>query len=156
MGCSGLDREDAQEDAVVANASWARYLLAQAGLRPTRQRLAVVENLFAFGGRHVSAAGLHDALVRQGKRVSMCCVYSSLRRLSEIGLIQRVPLYGETVYFDTEVSHHHHFYVAQEDRLIDVPSGTIRIHGVPVAPEGYDLIGIDVVLRLKPSRQPMP
>jgi Fur family iron response transcriptional regulator len=86
----------------------------------------------------------------------MCCVYSSLRRLSEIGLIQRVPLYGETVYFDTEVSHHHHFYVAQEDRLIDVPSGTIRIHGVPVAPEGYDLIGIDVVLRLKPSRQPMP
>lgn len=152
MGCSGLDRKDA----AVANGSWPRDLLAQAGLRPTRQRLAVVEHLFAVGGQHVSAAGLHDALARQGKRVSMCCIYSSLRRLNEIGLIQRVPVYGETVYFDTEVSHHHHFYVAHEDRLIDVPRGTIEIHGVPAAPQGYDLVGIDVVLRLKPSHRPMP
>jgi hypothetical protein len=32
--------------------------------------------------------------------------------------------------------------------------GTIKVDGVPAAPEGYDL-SIDVVLRLKPSRQPM-
>jgi Fur family iron response transcriptional regulator len=124
-------------------------------LRPTRQRLAVAELLFAAGGRHVSAIGLHDELARQGRRVSLCCIYSSLRRLSEIGLIHRVPIYGETTYFDTKISHHHHFYVAHEDRLIDVPSGTIKVDGVPAAPEGYDLISIDVVLRLKPSRQPM-
>jgi len=130
--------------------------LRRIGLRPTRQRLAVAEHLFASGGRHVSATGLHDELVRQGNRVSLCCVYSSLRRLSEIGLIQRVPVYGETVYFDTQVSHHHHFHVAHEDRLIDVPGGTIKIHGIPAAPEGYDLISIDVVLRLKPSRRPAP
>lgn len=88
--------------------------------------------------------------------MSLCCIYSCLRRLSEIGLIHRVPVYGETIYFDTRISHHHHFYVAHEDRLIDidVPSGTIKVHGVPAAPEGYDLISIDVVLRLKPSRQP--
>ena len=152
MGCSGLE----QKDVVLAKGARARDLLAQAGLRPTRQRLAVAEHLFASGGRHVSATGLHDELVRQGNRVSLCCVYSSLRRLSEIGLIQRVPVYGETVYFDTQVSHHHHFHVAHEDRLIDVPGGTIKIHGIPAALEGYDLISIDVVLRLKPSRRPAP
>jgi len=152
VGCSGLE----QKDVVLAKGARARDLLAQAGLRPTRQRLAVAEHLFASGGRHVSATGLHDELVRQGNRVSLCCVYSSLRRLSEIGLIQRVPVYGETVYFDTRVSHHHHFHVAHEDRLIDVPGGTIKIHGIPAAPEGYDLISIDVVLRLKPSRRPAP
>jgi Fur family transcriptional regulator, iron response regulator len=152
VGRSGLD----QKDVVIARGSRARDLLAQAGLRPTWQRLAVAELLFAAGGRHVSAIGLHDELARQGTRVSLCCIYSSLRRLSEIGLIHRVPVYGETAYFDTQVSHHHHFYVVHEDRLIDVPSGAIEIHGVPAAPEGYDLIGIDVVLRLKPSRQPTP
>ena len=152
MGRSGLD----QKDVVLAKGARARDLLAQAGLRPTRQRLAVAEHLFASGGRHVSATGLHDELVRQGNRVSLCCVYSSLRRLSEIGLIQRVPVYGETVYFDTQVSRHHHFHVAHEDRLIDVPGGTIKIHGIPAALEGYDLISIDVVLRLKPSRRPAP
>lgn len=88
--------------------------------------------------------------------MSMCCVYSSLRRLSEIGLIRRVPMYGATAYFDTETSHHHHFYVANEDRLIDVPNGTINIRDIPAAPEGYDLVSIDVVLRLKPSRQQTP
>jgi Fur family iron response transcriptional regulator len=152
VGRSGLG----QKEVALAKGAQARDLLAQAGLRSTRQRLAVAEHLFAFGGRHVSATGLHDELIRQGKRVSLCCVYSSLRRLSEIGLIHRVPVYGETVYFDTQVSHHHHLHVAHEDRLIDVPGGTIKIHGVPAAPEGYDLIGIDVVLRLKPSRQPRP
>ena len=55
----------------------------------------------------------------------------------------------------TPVSHTINLF-AKEDRLIDVPSGAIKIHGVPAAPEGYDLIGIDVVLRLKPSRQPTP
>jgi len=143
-------------DALAAKDTPARGLLAEAGLRPTRQRLALAEHLFSAGGRHVSASGLHGELARKGAPVSLCCVYSSLRRLSEIGLIRRVPVYGETAYFDTEISHHHHFYVANEDRLIDVPNGTIRIHDVPAASEGYDLVSIDVVLRLKPSRQPTP
>lgn len=83
----------------------------------------------------------------------MCCVYNSLRRLSEIGLIRRVPLYGATAYFDTDISHHHHFYVAYEDRLIDVPQGTIKVRNIPALPKGYDLVSIDVLLRLKPSSQ---
>lgn len=145
-----------QRDASTAKRTSARDLLAEAGLRPTRQRLALAEHLFAAGGRHVSASGLHDELAQNGAPVSLCCVYSSLRRLSEIGLIRRVPMYGATAYFDTETSHHHHFYVANEDRLIDVPNGAIKIRDIPAAPEGYDLVSIDVVLRLKPSCQQTP
>lgn len=142
-----------QKGTLYAAGTSARDLLAKAGLRPTRQRLALAEHLFAVGGRHVSASDLRDELVRKGTPLSMCCVYSSLRRLSEIGLIRRVPIYGATAYFDTDTSHHHHFYVANEDRLIDVPNGTIKIRDIPAAPAGYDLVSIDVVLRLKPSRQ---
>ncbi len=141
-------------DGLAAKDTPARGLLAEAGLRPTRQRLALAEHLFTGGGRHVSANDLHDELARKGAPVSLCSVYSSLRRFREIGLIHRVPVYGETAYFDTETSHHHHFYIANKDRLIDVPNGTIKIHDIPAAPEGYDLVGIDVVLRLNPSRQP--
>ncbi len=145
-----------QRDTLPAKGTSARDLLAKVGLRPTRQRLALAEHLFTAGGRHVSASNLRDELVGKGAPVSMGCVYSSLRRLSEIGLIRRVPMYGATAYFDTETSHHHHFYVANEDRLIDVPNGTIKIRDIPAAPEGYDLVSIDVVLRLKPSRQQTP
>lgn len=143
-------------DVLTAKDTRARDLLAEACLRPSRQRLALTEHLFAAGGRHVSASDLHDELVRKGAPVSLCCVYSTLRRFSEIGLIRRVPVYGATAYFDTDTSHHHHFYVANEDRLIDLPNGAINIRNIPDVPEGYDLISIDVVLRLKSSRQPPP
>jgi len=89
---------------VIAKRSRHATLLAQAGLRLTRQRLAVAEHLLGRRGRHVSAT--------------------------------------------TSRSFH-------ESRLVEVPSIAIRIQDVPFAPEGYDLIGIDVVLRWKPSHQPM-
>ena len=44
---------------------------------------------------------------------------------------------------------------ARDTRAARACRGTIKVDGVPAAPEGYDLISIDVVLRLKSSRQPM-
>jgi hypothetical protein len=43
---------------------------------------------------------------------------------------------------------------AKGSRAVRASRGTIKVDGVPAAPEGYDLISIEV-LRLKPSRQPM-
>lgn len=79
----------------------------------------------------------------------MSCVYNTLRRFNEIGLLRRIPIYGNTTYFDTDLTHHHHFYVAEEDRLINVPANTIVLDAVPPPPDGYRLISVEILLRLK-------
>ena len=99
-------REPSPRDVFTTKDAPVHDLLADAGLRPTRQRVALTENLFT-AALHVSASDLHDRL-----------------------------------------------YVADDDRRIDRPNGTIEIHNIPAAREGYDFVSIDAWQRLKPSRQP--
>jgi len=139
----------ARTEAARATSDTPRAILAAAGLRPTRQRLAIVDLLFRRGPRHVSVDSLFDELSRRGSPGSLSCVYSSLRRFAEIGLLRRTPIYGETTYFDTQLEHHHHFYVIGEDRLMDVPVGEIALDRLPSLPDGYELVTVDVVVRLK-------
>jgi Fur family transcriptional regulator, iron response regulator len=127
----------------------ARDVLAGAGLKATQQRVALTKLLFGRGARHVSAESLYDELVRSGAPGSISCVYNSLRRFSEIGLLKRVPIYGSTAFFDTQLDHHNHFYALGEDRLMDVPAGRIVVRNTPSAPDGYELVSIDVLLRVR-------
>lgn len=125
-------------------------------MRATQQRLALMDLLFGGGGRHVSAEGLHGELVRSGAPGSISCVYRSLKGFSELGLLKRVPIYGSTAWFDTQVDHHHHYYAMDEDRLLDVPGGRVTVCDLPEPPHGYELVEVDVVLRIRRKEKRRP
>lgn len=126
-----------------------RGILANTGLRMTQQRLALMDLLFSRGGRHVTAESLHEELVRSGAPGSISSVYRGLKDFSDMGLLRRVPIYGSTAWFDTELKHHHHFYAVDEDRLMDVPTEEITVRNLPSLPEGYQLLSVDVLLRIR-------
>jgi len=65
--------------------------LASAGLRPTRQRLALTELVFGRGERHLSAEDLHAEAIRAKVPVSLATVYNTLRRFTDCGLLREVP-----------------------------------------------------------------
>src|SRR5688572_15930012 len=54
------------------------------GLRPTRQRLAVVDAMGSFDDFR-SAQEIHDLLGRRGETVGLATVYRTLQRLAEAG-----------------------------------------------------------------------
>merc|ERR1712146_817256 len=54
--------------------------LRDAGLRPTRQRVALADLLFAAGDRHVSAEALHEEAQNAGFSVSLATVYNTLHQ----------------------------------------------------------------------------
>jgi len=62
--------------------------LAAAGLRPTRQRLALTSLVFGQGERHLSAESLHAEAARAKVPVSLATVYNTLRRFTECGLLR--------------------------------------------------------------------
>lgn len=124
--------------------------LGQAGLRPTRQRLALAELLVGDGQhRHVTAESLFDSACATGNAVSLATVYNTLRAFCDAGLMQEVTVDGSKSYFDTNTHDHPHFYWEDEGRLSDAPSDQLVISQVPRAPEGAEIASVDVVIRLR-------
>src|SRR3546814_11565190 len=78
--------------------------LKTAGLRPTRQRLALAKLLFeAPGGsdRHITAEQLHAEAVADNVRVSLATIYNSLHQFTTAGLLREVVVESGRSYFDT-------------------------------------------------------
>jgi Fur family iron response transcriptional regulator len=124
--------------------------LAKAGLRPTRQRLALAALLVGDGeDRHVTAESLYEAAAAAGDRVSLATVYNTLRAFCEAGLMTEITVDGSKSYFDTCVHDHPHFYWEDTAELTDAPASELEIARLPGTPEGAEVARVDVVIRLK-------
>ena len=126
-------------------------VLRMAGLRPTRQRIALAELLFAGDHRHVSAEQLHAEALTADVNVSLATIYNSLHQFRQAGLLREVAIDASRSYFDTDTSDHHHFYIEDEQRVIDVPASSIVIQNLPEPPAGMTITHVDVVLRVRRS-----
>jgi Fur family iron response transcriptional regulator len=129
-----------------------RRKLQDAGLRPTRQRVALAELLFAKGNRHLAAEDLHGEAVNSGVPVSLATVYNTLHQFTGAGMLRILAVEGSRTYFDTNISDHHHFYIEDEGEVIDVPVSNLKVENLPEPPEGMEVANIDVVIRLRRKR----
>ncbi len=75
-----------------------------AGLRPTRQRLALAKLLFDRGDRHLTAEQLHGDVLKARVHVSQATVYNTLHQFTRAGLLREVVVEAGRSYFDTNVS----------------------------------------------------
>jgi Fur family iron response transcriptional regulator len=94
--------------------------LRAAGLRPTRQRLALGKLLLENGNRHVTAEDLYHEACRAGIPVSLATVYNTLHQFTAVGLLREVVVDMGQSYFDTNTTHHHHFYDERTGCLSDI------------------------------------
>ena len=62
---------------------------------------------------------------------------------------------GPKACFDTNNADHHHFITEDKTKIIDIPSAELVV-GVPTAPEGYEVMTVNVVVRLRPSQKIAP
>ena len=126
--------------------------LRGAGLRPTRQRVSLGEILFGAGDRHVSAECLHEEAARRNIHVSLATVYNTLHQFTEAGLLRAVAVDSSRQWFDTNVSDHHHFFIEEENAVVDVPASHITVSDLPEPPEGMEIERVDVIVRLRRKR----
>lgn len=123
--------------------------LRKAGLRPTRQRLALARLLFDHDDRHVSAEALHGEAMGAGVRVSLATVYNTLHQFTEAGLLREVVVDSGRTYFDTNVADHHHFFYEDNGDLRDIPGDQIGLSGLPAAPTDAEVARVDVIIRVR-------
>ena len=126
-----------------------RHKLRDAGLRPTRQRVALGWLLFARGDRHVTAEKLYEEATGARVPISLATVYNTLHQFTEAGLLREIAVDGSKTYFDTNVSNHHHFLYEENNQLVDIPGTAFPVGPLPGAPEGMEVARVDVVIRLR-------
>jgi Fur family transcriptional regulator, iron response regulator len=128
-------------------------VLRMAGLRPTRQRIALAELLFDGPHRHISAEQLHAEAAAADVNVSLATIYNTLHQFHEAGLLREVAIDASRSYFDTDTSDHHHFFVEDEQRMIDIPADAVTFKALPKAPDGMEVAHVDVVIRVRRAPQ---
>jgi Fur family transcriptional regulator, iron response regulator len=126
-----------------------RSKLRHVGLRPTRQRVSLGWLLFAKGDRHLSAEMLYEEAMRARVPVSLATVYNTLHQFTEAGLLRELAVDGAKAYFDTNTGNHHHFFVEGEERLMDFDANDLTLSQLPQAPEGMEIVRVDVVVRVR-------
>ena len=125
--------------------------LRVAGLRPTRQRVALGEIIFGQSDRHFTAEDLHDESLKAKIMVSLATVYNTLNQFTSSGILRAVAVNGAKTYFDTNTSNHQHFYDEKSGALLDIETDSLKVIGLPIPPEGTRISGIDVIVRLAPQ-----
>lgn len=123
--------------------------LKDAGLRPTRQRLALGRLLFDGADRHVTAEQLHAEAAANGVRVSLATVYNTLNQFTGAGLMREVVVEPGRSYFDTNIDDHHHFFFEDSGGLTDIPGDAVTLSSLPAPPEGARVSRVDVVVRVR-------
>ena len=122
--------------------------LRSAGLRPTRQRLALAKLLFDGCDRHITAEQLHGEALTGNIRVSLATIYNSLHQFTDAGLLREIVVDAGRSYFDTNVSDHHHFFYERSGKLCDIPAEMIGVTKVPDAPAGLKISRVEVIVHV--------
>jgi Fur family transcriptional regulator, iron response regulator len=123
-------------------------ILRMAGMRPTRQRLDLADRLIGRD-RHVTAEELYVETAEAGHELSLATVYNTLRQFQSSGLVRELAFEGMRSVFDTDTSHHHHFYLTEESRIIDISADRLSVTDLPGIPDGYEVNRVEVVVRLR-------
>jgi Fur family transcriptional regulator, iron response regulator len=123
-------------------------LLKEAGLRLTRQRQLLATLLFDGRHKHVTAEQLHAAASKHRESVSLATVYNTLHQFTDAGLLRKVVVGQDSVYFDTNTAAHHHFFDEESGHLTDVPANAVAIELMLPPPAGRKVIQVDVTIRV--------
>ena len=125
--------------------------LRSSGLRPTKQRVEIAKFLFEREKTfHFTVESLNKLLAKKiTAKISLATVYNTVHSFKTAGHLSEVEVRGNKSYFDTNTSHHHHFYDSETSELIDIDSNDIVIQKIPKAPNGKKIKNVEVFINLK-------
>ena len=101
---------------IPARTSDAERRIRDAGLRVTRQRVAVLAAV--HHAPHASAGAVLAAVAAVVPGVSLQAVYDCLAHLTEAGLLRRIVVDGGPALFETRTDDNHHHFVCRACGLV--------------------------------------
>ena len=98
---------------------------------------------------HVTAYSLEKMLINNKVYISRATIYNNLNELSSKGYLKKVIVKKDKIWFDTNLSKHHHFYDEEEDKLFDINENEINFSMLPSVPKGKKIKSVDIIINIK-------
>ena len=125
-------------------------MLINAGLRQTKQRLAICKVL--FDGKetfHFTIEKLQKIIEKGSKKkISLATLYNTVHALKEKGYLKEISLKRNKTFFDTNTKHHHHFYDERMSQLVDIEDKNILVGNLPKPPNGKKIKSVEVLVKI--------
>ena len=125
-------------------------MLRNAGLRQTKQRLAICKVL--FDGKetfHFTIEKLKKIIEKGSKKkISLATLYNTVHALKEKGYLKEISLKRNKTFFDTNTKNHHHFYDERMSQLVDIEDKNILVGNLPKTPNGKKIKSVEVLVKI--------
>ena len=124
--------------------------LRSSGLRPTKQRIKICEVLFGSSQTfHFTIRELSKMIENQANiKVSLATVYNTIHAFKNKGYLKEISINSSHSYFDTNTSHHHHFYDLSEKKLIDLEDNDVKPIEIKKTIAGKKIKSVEVLVKI--------
>ena len=125
--------------------------LRSSGLRPTKQRLKICEVLFNREKTfHFTINDLAKSISEKiGEKISLATVYNTVHALKTKGYLKEISINTDRSYFDTNISHHHHFFDKSTEELIDLSDEDVEKIQIKKSLLGKKISSVEVLVKVE-------
>ena len=128
--------------------------LRSSGLRPTKQRVKICEVL--FNTEKTFHFTINELVTRISKvsddKISLATVYNTVHSFKKKGYLKEIPINSDQSYFDTNTSHHHHFYDESQKNLIDIDDADIEPVKINTKIPGKKIKSVEVLVKVEDDK----
>lgn len=121
-------------------------LLTEHGVKPSVQRLAVMEYLLTHR-THPTADEIHSALIHTIPTLSKTTVYNTLKLFVEHKAAIMLTIDERNAKFDVDTKDHAHFLCKKCSRVYDLPIDVLHLAQSTKVPDGFRIEEVDLYLR---------
>ena len=125
--------------------------LRSSGLRPTKQRIKICEIL--FNSQKTFHFTINDLVEKISKstndKISLATVYNTVHAFKKKGYLKEIPINSDQSYFDTNTSHHHHFYDENQKDLIDIDDADVEPVKINTKIPGQKIRSVEVLVKVE-------
>ena len=124
--------------------------LRSSGLRPTKQRIEICKLLFNRKDTfHFTISDLSYSLKKiTSEKISLATIYNTIHAFREKGYLKEISINSDKTYFDTNISHHHHFFDEDNRKLIDLDNKQVGNIKIKKTLPGKKIKSIDVLVKV--------
>ena len=124
--------------------------LRETGLRPTKQRVKICEVLYK---REKTFHFTINELVKKiseenNQKISLATVYNTVHAFKKKGYLKEITLNNDSTYFDTNISHHHHFYDKTTKELIDLNDEDVEKIQINKILPGKKISSVEILVKV--------
>ena len=127
--------------------------LKASGLRPTKQRIAICKLLFQRKDTfHFTINNLNNILKNSSvEKISLATIYNTIHAFKKKGYLKEISINSYKSYFDTNVTHHHHFFNESTNEIIDLKDSDVGKIKIKKVIPGKKIKTIEVLVKIENS-----